>query len=158
MNVAGVTSFSILKRVGFEKNLHETCMKLLLNCGLASWFRDRASDYENPGSHPLLPRETSSTFFTLHYSSSFSCIDEYLAIDSDVYLYKQSSCINCRCGWILLYLKTHNWNYLKTVTIFAGSIYQVTLTRMVLDSLYWKMNNPRKLILPMCNTTVDEET
>ena len=36
-----------------------------------------------------------TSFFTLHCSSSLSCINEYLAIDSGGYVYEQSSCINC---------------------------------------------------------------
>ena len=34
-------------------------------------------------------------FFTLHCSSSLSCMNEYLSIDSGGYLYEQSSRINC---------------------------------------------------------------
>ena len=34
-------------------------------------------------------------FFTLHWSSSLSCVNEYLAIDSGGYVYKQPSCVNC---------------------------------------------------------------
>ena len=34
-------------------------------------------------------------FFTLHFSSSLSCINEYLAIDSGGYVYEQPSRINC---------------------------------------------------------------
>ena len=34
-------------------------------------------------------------FFTLHCSSSLSCINEYLAIDSGGYVYEQPSRINC---------------------------------------------------------------
>ena len=36
-----------------------------------------------------------ASFFTLHCSSSLSCINEYLAIDSGGYVYEQSSCTNC---------------------------------------------------------------
>ena len=35
-------------------------------------------------------------FFTLHCSSSLSCINEYRAIDSGGYVYEQPSRINCR--------------------------------------------------------------
>ena len=34
-------------------------------------------------------------FFTLHCSSSLSCIDEYLTIDSGGYVHEQPSRINC---------------------------------------------------------------
>ena len=36
---------------------------------------------ENPDSNPVLPCQTVGTFFTLHCSSSLSCVNEYLAID-----------------------------------------------------------------------------
>ena len=39
--------------------------------------------------------KTLSEFFTLHCSSSLSCINEYLAIDSGGYVYEQPSRINC---------------------------------------------------------------
>ena len=39
----------------------------------------------------LKPR---ASFFTLHCSSSLSCIDEYMAIDSGGYVYEQTSLIN----------------------------------------------------------------
>ena len=34
-------------------------------------------------------------FFTLHCSSSLSCMNKYLAIDNGVYVNEQRSCINC---------------------------------------------------------------
>ena len=34
-------------------------------------------------------------FKTQYFSSSFSCINEYLTIDSDGYVYEQPSSINC---------------------------------------------------------------
>ena len=36
-----------------------------------------------------------ASVFTIHCSSSLSCINQYLAIDSGGYVYKQPSCINC---------------------------------------------------------------
>ena len=39
--------------------------------------------------------------FTLHCSSSLSCVNEYLAIDSGGYVYEQPSRINCSSGWML---------------------------------------------------------
>ena len=36
-----------------------------------------------------------ASFFTLHCSSSLSCINEYLAIDSGGCVYEQPSHINC---------------------------------------------------------------
>ncbi|KAK2178417.1 hypothetical protein NP493_545g01096 [Ridgeia piscesae] len=33
--------------------------------------------------------------FTLHCSSSLSCMNEYIAIDNGGYLYEPPSCINC---------------------------------------------------------------
>ena len=50
----------------------------------------RTLDYENPGS-----RVPWASFFTLHCSSSLSCLNEYLTIDSGGYVYEQSSRINC---------------------------------------------------------------
>ena len=35
------------------------------------------------------------SFFTLHCSSSLSCINEYVTIDSGGYVYEQTSRINC---------------------------------------------------------------
>ena len=39
--------------------------------------------------------KTLGNCFTLHCSSSLSCINEYLAVDSDGYVYKQPFCVNC---------------------------------------------------------------
>ena len=36
-----------------------------------------------------------ASVFTLHCSSSFGCINEYMAIDSGGYVYEQPSRINC---------------------------------------------------------------
>ena len=62
----------------------------------AQWLRGRASGSREPGFEScavvLKPR---ARFFTLHCSSSLSCINEYLAIDSGGYLYEQPSCIHC---------------------------------------------------------------
>ena len=56
----------------------------------------RILDYENPGSNPV-PRclKPLACLFTLYCSSSLSCINEYLAIDSGRYVYEQPLCINC---------------------------------------------------------------
>ena len=62
------------------------------------WLRGRASD-----SRLREPRFEScaavlkplARLFTLHCSSSFSCINEYLAIDSGGYVCEQPSRINC---------------------------------------------------------------
>ena len=50
-------------------------------------------DYENPGSNPVL--KPWASFYTLHCSSSLSCINEYLTIDSGGYVYEEPSSINC---------------------------------------------------------------
>ena len=56
----------------------------------------RTLDYENPGSNPALRyKNVGQVFFTLHCSSSLSCINEYLTIDSGGYVYEQPSRINC---------------------------------------------------------------
>ncbi|KAK2178477.1 hypothetical protein NP493_542g01017 [Ridgeia piscesae] len=39
--------------------------------------------------------KTMGKFFILHCSSSLSCINKYLAIDSGGYVYEQPSRINC---------------------------------------------------------------
>ena len=39
--------------------------------------------------------KTLRKFFTLHWSSSLSCINEYLAIDIGGYVYEQPSHIHC---------------------------------------------------------------
>ena len=41
---------------------------------------------------------------TLHCSSSLSCINEYLAIDSGGYVYEQPSCINCSIWYSFIQL------------------------------------------------------
>ena len=64
----------------------------------AQWLRGRASD-----SRLREPRFKScaavlkpwASFFTLHCSSSLSCMNEYLAIDSGGNVYEQLSHINC---------------------------------------------------------------
>ena len=63
----------------------------------AQWLRGRALD-----SRLQEPRFKSyavvlklwASLFTLHCSSSLSCIIEYQALDSGGYVYEQSSCIN----------------------------------------------------------------
>ena len=40
-------------------------------------------------------------FVTLHCSSSLSCINEYLAIDSDGYVYEQLRALIVAYGWML---------------------------------------------------------
>ena len=55
----------------------------------------RTLDYANPGSNPVLRCKTLGKFFHSHCSSSLSCINEYLAIDCDGYVYEQPSRIIC---------------------------------------------------------------
>ena len=55
-----------------------------------SWVEVRTLDYENPGSNRELLKHWAS-FFTLHCSTSFSCLNEYLAIYSGGYVYEQPS-------------------------------------------------------------------
>ena len=65
----------------------------------ATWYGSevdhRNLDYENPGSNPRCGVKNMGKFFTLHCSSSLSCINEYLAIDNGGYVYEQPSRINC---------------------------------------------------------------
>ena len=66
------------------------------------WFSGRASDSRLRGPEfkscaaVLKPW---ANVFSLHCSSSLSCINEYLAIDSGGYVYAQPSRINC-CIWL----------------------------------------------------------
>ena len=48
------------------------------------------SQLEIPRSNPVLPCKTFGNFFILHCSSSLSCMNEYLAIDSGRYLCKNN--------------------------------------------------------------------
>ena len=55
----------------------------------------RTLDYENPGFESCAAvLKPWARFFTLHCSSSLSCINEYLAIGSGGYVYEQPSRIN----------------------------------------------------------------
>ena len=56
------------------------------------WLRGRVSKRFESCAAVLKPY---AVFFTLDCSSSFSCINEYLTIDSGGYVYEQPSCINC---------------------------------------------------------------
>ena len=49
-------------------------------------------DLEDLGLNPVL--KPCASFFTLHCSSSISCINEYLAVDSGGYVYEHSLRIN----------------------------------------------------------------
>ena len=51
----------------------------------------RTLDYENPGSNPDCGVKTLGKFFTLYCSSSLSCLNEFLTIDSGGYVYEQPS-------------------------------------------------------------------
>ena len=64
----------------------------------AQWLSGRASDsrLREPGFESCaVVLKAWASFFTPHYSSSLSCLNEYLAIDSGGYVYKQPSRINC---------------------------------------------------------------
>ena len=64
----------------------------------AQWLRGRASDSQlrEPGFESCAAvLKPWARFFTLHCSSSLSCINEYLTIDSGGYVYRQPSRINC---------------------------------------------------------------
>ena len=65
---------------------------------LAQWLSGRASDsrLREPGFESCAAvLKPWASFFTLHCSSSLSCVNEYLAIDSGGYVYEQSSRIHC---------------------------------------------------------------
>ena len=62
------------------------------------WLRGRASDcrLREPGFESCAAVLKSwACFSTIHCSSSLSCINEYLAIDSGGYVYEQHLRINC---------------------------------------------------------------
>ena len=64
----------------------------------AQWLRGRASDsrLREPGFESCAAVLKSwSNLFTLHCSSSLSCINEYLAIDNGGYVHEQPSRIKC---------------------------------------------------------------
>ena len=64
----------------------------------AQWLSGRASNPRLRGTRfesCAAVLKPSASFFTLHCSSSLSCINEYLAIDSGDYVYEQPSRINC---------------------------------------------------------------
>ena len=71
-------------------------MSITMGTGGAQWLRGRASDsrLREPG-FLCCGAKTWASVFTLHCSSPFSCINEYLAIDSGGYVYEQPSRINC---------------------------------------------------------------
>ena len=64
----------------------------------AQWLSGRASDsrLREPGFEScaavLIPR---ASIVTVHCTSSLSCINEYMAIDSGGYVYEQPSPITC---------------------------------------------------------------
>ena len=62
------------------------------------WLRGRAPDFRlrEPGFESCAAvLKPGASFFTLQCSSSLSCLNEYLTIDSGGYVYKQPSHINC---------------------------------------------------------------
>ena len=64
----------------------------------AQWLRGRASDsrLRKPGFESCAAvLKPWASFFTLHCSSSLSCINKYLAIDSGGYVYEQLMRIHC---------------------------------------------------------------
>ena len=64
----------------------------------AQWLRGRASDtrLRKPGFESCAAvLKPWAVCFTLQCSSSLSCINEYLAIDINGYVYEQPSRINC---------------------------------------------------------------
>ena len=86
----------------------------LISCGTAGiqwygcraqWLRGRAPDsrLRGPGFESCAAvLKPWARFFTLHCSSSLSCIYEHLAIDSGGYMYEQPSHINCSIyGWMI---------------------------------------------------------
>ena len=62
---------------------------------IAQWLRVRASDsrLRKPGFESCVAvLKPWASFFTLHCSSSLSCINEYMVIDSSEHVYEHISC------------------------------------------------------------------
>jgi len=62
------------------------------------WLRGRALDsrLREPGFESCAAvLKPWASFFTLHCSSSLSCLNEYLAIDNGGFMYEQSPSLNC---------------------------------------------------------------
>ena len=71
--------------------------RMMVHCRV-QWLRGRALDsrLREPGFESCAAvLKPWASFVTPHCSSSLSCINEYLAIDSDGYVYEQPSRINC---------------------------------------------------------------
>ena len=86
----------ILANLTLCEDLHEDIVQAG-GYSRAQWFRGRASDshLREPGFESCAAVLRPSSFLTLHCSSSLSCIHEYLAIDSDGYVYEQPSRFSC---------------------------------------------------------------
>ena len=74
-------------------------MGITMGMGGAPWLRCRAS--ESRVGILCCGVKNVDKCFTLHCSSSLSCINEYLAIDIIGYVYEQLSRINCSTGWMI---------------------------------------------------------
>ena len=61
----------------------------------SQWLRSRTSDFRHGFESCAAVLKPWASFFTLHCSSSLSCINEYMATDSGGYVYEQPSRINC---------------------------------------------------------------
>ena len=91
--IKGYDGIKILTYLGISivSNLHTHTL-----CR-AQWLRGRVSDcrLREPGFESCAGvLKPWASFFTLHCSSSLSCTNEYLAIDSGGYVYEQLSRIN----------------------------------------------------------------
>ena len=81
-----------------SESLDSVNPSIVTGYGRAHWLRGRASDSQlrGPGFESCAAvLKPWASLFTLHCSSSLSCINEYLVIDSGGYVYKQPSIINC---------------------------------------------------------------
>ena len=104
-----VTTLTVLKR---HEYLNVNFILLLFMCALfvslstnsggwicrVQWLSGRASDsrLREPGFESCaVVLKPLACFFTQSCSSSISCMNEYLAIDSGGYVYEQPSHINC---------------------------------------------------------------
>ena len=105
----------------------------------AQWLRARASDYRlrGPGFKSCVAvLKPWASFSTLYCSGSLSCINEYLAIDSGGYVYKQPSHINCSI-WLDASLRSWDGVWLNTVR-----------------EVKCESDNPQQLFLPLSATAL----
>ena len=94
--ICTVTAYFVQVQVNNKIGKLSQCCRA--QCCRAQWLRGRVSDCrlrEPRFESCAAVLKSWASFFTLHCSSSLSCINEYLAIDSGGYVYEHPSRINC---------------------------------------------------------------